>query len=101
MIAFYLKHFPLSASLLSPDLNVVAKTFEKHKSRICLLSHIFFLWEIMRENMFKVFSLPNRLFFMLASVKKSIFFLLKLLFFTLDYFFSRWKKSPDKQDLDI
>jgi hypothetical protein len=40
-------------------------------------------------------------FFHAGQREKSIFFLLKLLFFTLDYFFSRWKKSPDKQDLDI
>jgi hypothetical protein len=41
---------------------------------------------------------------MLASVKKSFFFLLKLLFlslellfFTLDYFFSRWKLQREKK----
>jgi hypothetical protein len=33
------------------------------------------------------FSLPNRLFFMLASVKKSLFFTLKLLFFMLELLF--------------
>jgi hypothetical protein len=35
----------------------------------------------------KYFSLPNRLFFMLASVKKSLFFTLELLFLTLELLF--------------
>jgi hypothetical protein len=48
--------------------------------------------------MSKHFSLPNRLFFMLASVKKSLFFTLKLLFFTLELLFftlhrPAWKKG--------
>jgi hypothetical protein len=74
---------------------------------------------------FSIFSLPNRLFFMLASVKKSVFFTLKLLFFTLELLFFtlnltssvkkkssstffhagitffQAEKSPDKQDLDM
>jgi hypothetical protein len=41
-----------------------------------------------KENQKIYFALPNRLFFfMLASVKKSIFFTLKLLFFTLELLF--------------
>jgi hypothetical protein len=48
-----------------------------------------------------VFSLPNRLFFMLASVKKSLLFTLKLLFFTLELLFFTLEKSLAKQDLDM
>jgi hypothetical protein len=47
----------------------------------------------------KIFSLTNQLFFMLASVKKRLFFTLELLFFTLDYFFSRWKLQREKKIL--
>jgi hypothetical protein len=68
---------------------------------------------------FKYFSLSNRLFYMLDSVKNSIFFTLKFFFFTLEllfftlegaagkkvisrnYFFSRRRKSHDKPDLDV
>jgi hypothetical protein len=43
----------------------------------------------------KYFSLPNRLFFMLASLKKSLFFTLKLLFFTLELlFFTQGEPTP-------
>jgi hypothetical protein len=47
------------------------------------------------------FSLPNRLFFMLASEKINFFSHLNYFFSRWNYFFSRWKKSPDKQDLDM
>jgi hypothetical protein len=39
----------------------------------------------------------NSTFFMLVSVKKSLFFTLELLFFTLNYFFSRWKLQREKK----
>jgi hypothetical protein len=36
-----------------------------------------------------------------SSVKKSYSSVKKVHFFTMDYFFSRWRKSHDKPDLDV
>jgi hypothetical protein len=52
--------------------------FTKMQRGRCKIFQIHWLWRRF------VFSLLNQLFFMLASVKKSLFFTLKLLFITLE-----------------